>query len=86
MKPAKADDPRELEMKAVECLEIYRTYMGRILVGNAHLSDLAIAKALRRAGVAVKPGQAITYVITGSHGATQTKNISNCSEGPVGPC
>ncbi|RLG04479.1 MAG: hypothetical protein DRN61_02995 [Thaumarchaeota archaeon] len=83
-KLAEADDPIMFREKALECLEIYRRYARRIILGEVTPEDLAItqvlsmnpeeystnvrqaiaAKKLETLGVKIKPGRAVTYVIT----------------------
>jgi len=45
---SKANTLRELREKALECLEIYREYAKKIVLGEAHVDDLIITKSLSK--------------------------------------
>lgn len=45
-KLAEADSPEQLREKAMECLEIYRNYVKKLLLGEVSLEELAITRVL----------------------------------------
>ncbi|MCD6235485.1 MAG: hypothetical protein J7J94_00595, partial [Thaumarchaeota archaeon] len=45
-KLAEASSPEELRQKALECLEIYRRYVKKLILGDLSIGDLAITRVL----------------------------------------